>query len=46
MHGYQENEKMAEGDGGLFLGNHAPELAKIAQECCHDPYTTTCKTVL
>ena len=45
MHGYGENEKMAEGDGGRFLGNRALELAKIAWACFHHPYTTPHKTV-
>ena len=37
MHRYGENGKMADGDGGQFLGNRAPELAETAQACFHHP---------
>lgn len=46
MHGYGENEKMAEGDGGWFLGNRGPELAETVQASFHHPYTTPHKIVL
>lgn len=39
MHGFREKLKMAEGDIGQLLGNCALELAEIAWECCHHPYT-------
>jgi len=45
MHGYGENEKMAEDDGGWFLGNRALELAETARACFHHPCTIPCKTV-
>jgi len=44
MHRYREKIKMAEGDGGLFLGNHALEFAEIAWECYHHPYASPHKT--
>jgi len=34
MNGYGENAKMADSDGGRFLGNRAPKLAKTTQACC------------
>ena len=46
MHGYGENTKMADGDGGRFLGNRAPELDEISRSCFHCPYTTPPVTVL
>ena len=46
MHRSGEELEMVEGDGGWFLGNHAPELAEIAQACCRRPYTTPPVTVL
>jgi len=46
MHGYGENAKMAEGDGGWFLGNRAPEWDEIAWACCYHPYTTPPVTIL
>ena len=36
---------MADGDGGWFLGNRAPELHETAQACCHQPCTIPHKTV-
>ena len=45
MHGYGENAKMADGDGGGFLGNRALEWAETAWACFHHPYTIPCKTV-
>jgi len=46
IHGYGENEKIADSDGGRFPRKCAPELAKIAQACCHRPYTTPVVTIL
>ena len=40
MHGYWENAKMAEVDGGQFLGNRELEFAEIAWACYHHPYET------
>jgi len=45
MHGYGENAKMAEGYGGLFLENRAPELVETAQACFHHPCTILHKTI-
>ena len=36
---------MADGDGGWFLGNRAPELAETSQAFCHQPCTIPHKTV-
>jgi len=46
MHRYGENAKMADGDGGIFLGNRELELDEISRPCCHRPYTTPPVTVL
>jgi len=46
MHGYGENEKMAEGDGGWFIVIRAPELAEPARACFHHPCTTPQKMIL
>ena len=40
MHGSQEKLKMAEGDGGRFLGNCALEFSEIAWACYHHPYAS------
>jgi len=40
MHGSQEKLKMAEGDGGQFLGNHALEFSEITGACYHHPYAS------
>ena len=45
MHGYGENAKMDDGDGGWFLGNRASELHETAQACCHRPCTIPHKMV-
>lgn len=44
MHGSREKLKMAEGDGGRFLGNRALQLVKISWECYHYPYAFPHKT--
>jgi len=45
MDGYGENAKMDDGDGGLLLGNRAPEWAETDQACFHYPCTIPHKTL-
>jgi len=40
MHRSREKLKMPEGDGGLFLGNHALEFDEISWACYHRPYAS------
>lgn len=44
MHGYGENAKMAEGDGGQFLGKRALEFSEIDWTCYHHPYPSPLET--
>ena len=44
MHGFQEKQKMAKGDGHQFLGNRALELAEIFWACYHHPYASPHET--
>jgi len=44
MHGSREKLKMAEGEGGRFLGNHVMEFVEIAWECYYHPYASPHET--
>jgi len=44
MHGFWENAKMVEGDGGQFLRNRALEFAETSWECYHHSYASPPKT--
>jgi len=44
MHESREKLKMAEGDGGQFLGNRALEFSEISWACYHHPYASPHET--
>lgn len=44
MHGSRGKLKMAEGDGGRFIGNHALKFTKISWAHYHHPYASPHET--
>jgi len=46
MHGSRGKLKMAEGDGGQFLGNRVLEFVEIACACYHHPYASPHETIV